>query len=259
MGALKNKMPWTYWTFLIGTLALCGVPPLSGFYSKDSILAQAYETHHTALFVIGVGVAVLTTFYMFRLFFVVFLGKPKSHLAEHAHESPKVMVLPLVALAAASVGGGFFGITQFVGKQLAAGQEAEPLFAPFAPFVHAPVAALSGIAAVVIGLALAYALYAKAQTDPLPSKLGVLSQAMRNKFYFDELYAKLIAFTQDALACVVNAFDRWIVGGVMVRGTQGTTELLGRALRLVQTGNLQTYTFFFAAGVAVLLYLVLFP
>jgi NADH-quinone oxidoreductase subunit L len=92
MGALRKKMPVTFWTFLVGTLALCGVPPFSGFYSKDAILAQALHAHNYPLFVIAALVAVLTTFYMFRLFFVAFVGEPKTHEAEHAHESPGVMI-----------------------------------------------------------------------------------------------------------------------------------------------------------------------
>src|SRR5687767_4705819 len=114
MGALKKKMPVTFWTFLIGTLALAGVPPFSGFYSKDEILAAAYK-HNGALFVVATIVAALTAFYMFRLFFVAFLGAPKSEASDHAHESPKVMTLPLQFLAVLSVIGGLIGIETFIG------------------------------------------------------------------------------------------------------------------------------------------------
>ena len=257
MGALKKKMPVTFWTFLAGTLALCGVWPLSGFYSKDSILAEAFKSGHLALFGLGVVVAILTTFYMFRLFFVVFLGKEKSQAAGHAHESPKVMTLPLVVLALMSCVGGLIGIEPFVGKQFGMTESHETL-AIIAPFVHAPVAAFAGLAAVMVGFLAAMSLYAKAQTDPLPAKLQGLAILLRDKFYFDELYARIIALTQDALASVADFLDRWIIGGLMVRGTQGTTELVGRALRFAQTGNLQFYAFSFAAGVAVVLYLVLY-
>ena len=99
MGNLRKKMPITFWTFLIGALALSGVPPFSGFYSKDSILAQALEQKNYLLFAVAVFVAGLTAFYTFRLFFVVFFGKEKSEAASHAHESPLVMTLPLVVLA----------------------------------------------------------------------------------------------------------------------------------------------------------------
>ena len=260
MGGLRAKMPVTFWTFMVGTLALAGVPPFSGFYSKDSILAQAAH-HSTPLFVLASVVAALTTFYMFRLVFVAFLGTPKSEAAGHAHESPSVILWPLRILAVFSVIGGFIGIEQLYGGQLAAGHaEAETSFLAglIAPFVHAPMAAGVGLLAVVVGFAAAYALYAKATTDPLPAKLGALARAMQNRFYFDELYSATVIRLHDFLACVAGWFDRWIVAGVAVRGTHGTTELVGRALRLLQTGNLQTYAFIFALGVALVLYLALF-
>src|SRR5882724_5561433 len=117
MGNLRKKMPITFLTFTIGTLALSGIPFFSGFYSKDSILAQALEQHNYILFGVGVFVAALTTFYTFRLFFVVFFGKEKSKAASHAHESPLVMTLPLIALAVFSFAGGFIGITNNYGSQ----------------------------------------------------------------------------------------------------------------------------------------------
>src|SRR5207247_1224340 len=120
MGALKSKMPVTFWTFLLGTLALCGVPPFSGFFSKDEIIDATLNPEHGSplLFVLAVGVALLTTFYMSRLVLVAFLGPAKSQEAEHARESPKVMTLPLVALAVPAAIGGFFGIAQLYAKQL---------------------------------------------------------------------------------------------------------------------------------------------
>jgi NADH-quinone oxidoreductase subunit L len=110
----------------------------------------------------------------------------------------------------------------------------------------------------VIGFSLALSLYAKATRDPLPQMLGALSTLMRNKFYFDEIYSGLIAITHEALSRLANAIDRWIIAGFLVRGAHGTTELFGRGLRLVQTGNLQTYAFLFVAGVAIVLFFVLF-
>ena len=126
-----------------------------------------------------------------------------------------------------------------------------------APFVHAPLATVTGLLAVLIGFAAAYALYVRAAKDPLPDWLAALSRAMRSRFYFDELYEATVIRLHDLLAAVSDWFDRWIVAGVAVRGTHGTTELVGRALRLLQTGNLQTYAFLFALGVALVLYLAL--
>ncbi len=260
MGALRAKMPVTFWTFMAGTLALAGLPPFSGFYSKDSILAQA-AAHSIPLFVLGTLVAVLTTFYMFRLVFVAFLGTAKSEAAGHAHESPSVMIWPLRFLALFSVIGGVIGVERLYGSAFPAGhgEHATTLAGQLvAPFVHAPVVALVSLAAVLVGFAGAYALYAKASADPLPAKLGALARAMRERFSFDELYGATVIRLHDFLAAVADWWDRWIISGVAVRGTHGTTELVGRALRLLQTGNLQTYAFLFALGVTLVLYLVLF-
>jgi NADH-quinone oxidoreductase subunit L len=255
MGSLKQKIPTTYWTFLAGTLALCGLWPLSGFFSKDSILGVAFD-HNKALFAIGVFVAFLTTFYMFRLFFVVFLGNAKSDLPKHAHESPAVMTVPLRILAIASIAGGFFGIAQFVGGYLNPSVEAEPIFAPLAPFVAAPIGAIAGLLALAVGFLTAMAFYAKAKSDPLPAMLGAPARWMRDKFYFDELYAEIIKYSQDSLARLADAVDRWILSGAIIRGASGTTDLVGRGLRLLQTGNLQNYAFMLALGVAIVLFFV---
>jgi NADH-quinone oxidoreductase subunit L len=259
MGGLHQKMPTTFWTFLVGTLALSGVPPFSGFYSKDAILGQAMEQHAYARFALGVLVAVLTAFYMFRLVFVVFLGAPKADGAGHAQESPAVIAWPLKALALASLFGGFLGIEQVYATQFAApGPEhvASIWVQIIAPLLEAPGAALLGLLAAALGIFAAYLLYAKAAADPLPAKLGALSRAMQNRFYFDEIYQATFIRFHDLLAAIAAWIDRWIIGG-LVTFAHGTTELTGRALRLVQTGNLQAYAFLFALGVAVVLFFVL--
>jgi NADH-quinone oxidoreductase subunit L len=259
MGGLRKKMPVTFWTFMVGTLALAGVPPFSGFYSKDSILAAASHQNY-ALFALGLFVAVLTSFYMFRLVFVVFYGATKSDACGHAHESPPVVLWPLRILAVFSVIGGFIGVEHLYGSHFNAGRAelGATLGAQLiAPFAHAPIAATCGLLAAILGFAAAYVLYSGVTKDPLPEKLGALSRAMRNRFYFDELYAATVIRFHDFLAAIAAWFDRWIISGLAVRGTHGTTELVGRALRLLQTGNLQTYTFLFALGVAFVLYLAL--
>jgi NADH-quinone oxidoreductase subunit L len=258
MGALKKKLPVTWWTFMAGTIALCGIPPLSGFYSKDSILAQALQSRHIALFILGVVVAMLTTFYMFRLALVVFYGGEKSDAAGHAHESPRIMIWPLRVLAILSIIGGFIGIERLYAGQF--GAEAPPVgFVAqlLAPFSASPLGAFFGLFAVILGFSMAFACYRGRVTDPLPEKLGWLSRAMRNRFYFDELYERvLIPCTQEAAAKLADAFDRWIISGA-VRLTSGSTDLFGRALRLVQTGSLQAYAFTLVLGVAIVLYFVL--
>lgn len=258
MGGLARRMPVTFWTFLIATLALCGFPPFSGFFSKDAIFAAAQQGNG-ALFVIAVLVAFLTTLYMFRLVFVAFTGPAKSQAPDHAHESPAVMTLPLLLLAIPSALAGFWGIEAYYSRQYAPAVEHAGGWFPtlLAPFHHAPVAAVAGLVAVLAGLGAAFVLYWNKLQDPLPRLLGALSTWMRDRFYFDELYAATVIRWQDLLARVADFIDRWIIAGVGVKGLSGTVELLGRLLRLIQTGNLQTYAFLFAAGVTLLLYLAL--
>ncbi|MGO8764734.1 MAG: NADH-quinone oxidoreductase subunit L [Limisphaerales bacterium] len=259
MGNLRAKMPVTYWTFLVGALALSGLWPFSGFYSKDGILAQALAQHSYGLFAVGVFVAGLTTFYIFRLFFVVFLGREKSETASHAHESPAVMTLPLVVLAIFSFIGGYIGVEGVYRGMFAGGTESSAGLAAaiFEPFIRSPAAALIGLFMVALGFFAALSLYAKADKDPLPEKLGGLAVAMKNKFYFDELYEATFVRAHDFIAAVMDWIDRWLLEGFCIGLIRGGTDLTGRALRLVQTGNLQTYAFLFVLGVALVLWFVL--
>jgi NADH-quinone oxidoreductase subunit L len=267
MGGLRRRMPLTWITFLIATLALCGLPPLSGFYSKDAILAAAQEK--TGLFILAVGTAGLTSFYMFRLVFVAFCGAPRSEKVEHAHESPAIMTAPLVLLAVLSVAGGVLGIPAFLQKMPdlagAAGQLAGTVKEAavhsaglgerlLEPFHHAPKVAVLGLAASLFGLLSAWLLYGRGGKDPLPASLGVLSRLMRDRFVLDEIYEGVIYLTHDAIARLAAWVDTWIISGVGVRGAHGATELAGRALRLLHTGNLQTYAFLLAAGLALVLW-----
>jgi NADH-quinone oxidoreductase subunit L len=280
MGGLRQKMPVTFWTFIIGTLALCGVPPFSGFYSKDSILAQALEQKNYPLFVLGVLVAGLTTFYMFRLFYVAFLGErrtgvaPVSHFKEAAqagdeslrpagslsyepHESPAVMSWPLLVLAVFAVIGGVIGISEIYAAQFGEAEHISIAQRMVEPFAHSPVAATIGILAVIAGFFAAFKLYRNAEADPLPAKLGWFATAMKNRFYFDEIYEATFIRAHDFIAAVMDWIDRWLVDWAGIGLVRGGTDITGRALRLMQTGNLQTYAFLFALGVAVVLFFVL--
>jgi NADH-quinone oxidoreductase subunit L len=258
MGGLRSKMGVTFWTFLIATLALSGVPPFSGFYSKDSILGQALDKGNYPLFVIGAFTAGLTAFYMFRLFYVAFLGKPKTEAAEHAHESPAVMAWPLRVLGVFALIGGVIGVSQTYASQFSPGEAGVSLAQSLVePFVHSPIGTLIGIAFVAVGFFAARALYRNATSDPLPAKLGGFATAMKNRFYFDELYEATVIRAHDFIAAVMDWIDRWLVDWACIGFVRGGTDLTGRMLRLVQTGNLQTYAFLFVLGVAVVLWIVL--
>jgi NADH-quinone oxidoreductase subunit L len=257
MGNLRKKMPVTFWTFLIGALALSGIPPFSGFYSKDSIFAQCLEQKNYLLFSVAVFVAALTAFYTFRLFFVVFFGQEKSKAASHAHESSLVITLPLIVLAVFAAIGGFIGVVNNYASQFAPDHEtlsfAQQLMEP----LKTPIPMLIGIGVALLGIFLAFLLYKNATNDPLPAKLGKLAVMMKNRFYFDEFYEATFIRAHDFIATVADWIDRWIVEGACIGFLRGGTDLSGRALRLVQTGNLQTYAFLFVLGVALLLYFVL--
>ncbi|PWU20578.1 MAG: NADH-quinone oxidoreductase subunit L [Verrucomicrobia bacterium] len=264
MGALRKKMPVTFWTFVAGTLALAGVWPFSGFFSKDTILAQALEQPNPALrygfFILGVLIAAITAFYMFRVVFVVFSGPARSDGAGHAAESPSVMLWPLRILAVFSLIGGVIGVDALYNKMF------EPLSDEFhyalwqrllLPFAEAPFAATLGLLAAAAGFFAAYRLYTNVLTDPLPEKLGSTSQWLRDRLYFDELYEATVIRFHDRLAALANWFERWIIEGFCIGLVRGGTDLTGRMLRQVQSGNLQTYAFLFALGVALVLYFVL--
>jgi NADH-quinone oxidoreductase subunit L len=257
MGNLRKKMPVTFWTFLIGALALSGVPPFSGFYSKDSIFAQALEQHNYLLLVVAIFVAGLTAFYTFRLFFVVFTGKEKSKAASHAHESHAVITLPLVVLAVFAAIGGFIGITNIYGAQLSADHETLSFMQQVLEPLKTPIPMVIGIVVGLAGIYLAFVFYKNATTDPLPAKLGGLATAMKNKFYFDEIYEATFIRLHDFIATIADLIDRWLVEGLCIGFLRGGTDLAGRSLRLFQTGNLQTYAFLFVLGVALVLYFVL--
>ena len=161
------------------------MPPFSGFYSKDSILGQALDQKNYLLFALGAVVAGLTTFYMFRLFFVVFLGKPRTEAAEHAHESPAVMAWPLLVLAVFAVIGGVIGISRIYAAQFSPGEAALSFGQSLVePLVHSPVGALVGLAFVAAGFLAARKLYRDAVSDPLPAKLGGLGDRHEEPFLF---------------------------------------------------------------------------
>lgn len=254
MGGLRKRMPLTFLVFLAATLALCGVPPFSGFYSKDEILLVAYG-QSPGLFVLGMFVAFLTAFYMFRLIMVVFYGKARSAVVDKAHEGSITMTWPMVFLAVLSVVGGLIGVKHYLGAELAHGSvgESQWYLAVFAPFVHAPFIALIGLAAVVLGYISARTMYLGAASDPFPAGRALLARVLRRKLYVDEVYDRLNAVTQEAAAVFADWFDRWIIAGVCVRGAHGTTELTGRMLRLMQSGSLRAYSFWFGFGLVIVI------
>jgi NADH-quinone oxidoreductase subunit L len=262
MGGLSSRMRLTSICFAIGAAALCGLPVFtSGFYSKDAIFGAALANGRPILFCVGVFVAGLTTLYMARLYFIAFLGQPRSEAAAHAHESPRSMTFPLVALAFPSIALGWLPLGAFLKHTFF--PTAEVHYANsltevlFEPFNDAPLGSVLGVGLILSGAFAAVLLYWSAKTDPLPGISSRLSRGLRQRLYFDEVYEAVFIPLHDAVASLADWFDRWVIQGFAVRGASGAVDLVGRGLRLIQTGNLQTYAFLFVAGVAVVVILAL--
>ena len=238
MGGLSKKLPITFVTFGVGALALIGCPPFSGFFSKDAILALAYE-HNTPIFAIALFTAFLTAFYVIRMLVIAFFGNPRSDIARESRESLPVMIMPLILLALLAMLGGF----GFFARNF--------LALPVENHIASVVPALAVIA-LITGSGLAVAIYRQQETDPVDVKL------LRHKFYFDEFYSWLIHWTQELLARVAAFVDRWIIDAGAVGGSSRGTWGVGALLRLLQVGNLQGYAFLFGLGVVALIYFALF-
>ena len=238
MGGLSKKLPITFVTFGVGALALIGCPPFSGFFSKDAILALAYE-HNTPIFAVALFTAFLTAFYVIRMLVIAFFGNPRSDIARESRESPPVMIMPLILLALLAMLGGF----GFFARNF--------LALPVENHIASVVPALAVIA-LIAGSGLAVAIYRQQETDPVDVKL------LRHKFYFDEFYSWLIHWTQELLARVAAFVDRWIIDAGAVGGGSRGTWGVGALLRLLQVGNLQGYAFLFGLGVVALIYFALF-
>src|SRR6266567_859935 len=238
MGGLAQKLKITFATFAVGALALIGCPPFSGFFSKDAILALAYE-RNMSIFVIGLTTAFLTAFYVSRAVIAVFFGKPRGDAARTGKESPLVMIIPLLVLALFALIAGLESVAQNF------------LVVPHEKETISTVPALA-LVALILGVGIAVWLYRNRERDPLHVDL------VRRRFYIDEFYEWMIGATQELLARVAAFFDRWIIDAAAVRGTSGGMFGLGAFLRLFQVGNLQAYAFLFGLGIVALIYFTIF-
>jgi NADH-quinone oxidoreductase subunit L len=246
MGGLKAKMPVTFATFTVAVAAISGVPFLAGFFSKDAILGLAYE-HSTPVFAVLALTAVLTSFYMVRLWKIVFLGSPRSDEASHAHEAGIAVTGPLVLLGVLSVIGGYTRI--YMGRFdgiLSALPEAEGT-------AHTVVLATS-LAVLLVGVGASLALYGTDGSDALerrsPGLFGFLSVL---KASFDNAYDYYVAKVQQRFAMVINFIDIVGIAGLVVRTlVGGSVELVGYGARALHTGRLNHYVYWFLAGVAIL-------
>jgi NADH-quinone oxidoreductase subunit L len=273
MGGLKSKLPVTYRTFLIATLAIAGIPPLAGFFSKDAILAGVFEDQRYVLWGIALFTAGLTAFYMFRLvsltFEGTFRGTPEQE--HHLHESPRSMTAPLVILAALSVIGGWIGLPKVLGEHADRfGAFLSPILLPVASAVGAAEHGLSrgtewllmgvSVATAVAGLLLARSWYVKQHGRPAERVAVSFPAAYRlvaDKFRIDELYDALFVRPFDWLARMLwKVVDVLIIDGVL-NATAFLVELVGDLLRFLQTGNVRNYALTLFLGLVGLLILVI--
>ncbi len=288
MGGLKDHMPYTFWTFAIAVFAIAGAPLTAGFFSKDEILWMAFSSEHGSptLWFLGVIGAGLTAFYMFRQFFMVFFGESRAdqHTRHHLHESPKVMTMPLVVLAAGSLLVGWIGLPAvFGGSQF--GHWLEPVLGGHAEH-HASHALELGLMAVSVsiaaaGLFIAYLIYYRGSLSPAPAANfagGIFYKLFDRKYYVDELYETIFVKGSLGIARVGALFDQYIIDGIvdgsaavtrfvswfnglidlyivdgLVNATANVTYWTGNQFRKVQTGNINVYLY----GVLVSLVLVI--
>lgn len=236
MGGLHPRMRVTSITCLVGALALAGIPPLSGFWSKDEILASALHAS-TLFYVLGAVVAALTAFYMFRMWCLAFLGSPRTPAAEHAEESPWVMTIPLSVLALAAIGVGVVNLP-FSAWAHTLRKFLEPGATPH-PFSYA--AALPALVLSLLGLVVGVALYRRApERDPVTRLPVPVYQFLARKWYIDDFYEKGVARAAVAWGSVVAWFDKYVVNG-LVDLTAWLCGVSGGLLRLATSGQPQFY------------------
>jgi NADH-quinone oxidoreductase subunit L len=237
MGGLRKKLPVTMICFLAGMLALAGCPFTSGYFSKDLIIEWAV-VKIPFLGWLSAAAAGLTAFYIFREFFVIFFGKPRSDHAEHAKEQPVTMLVPMLVLAVLAIFAGW----PFVQEHFFQVQAPEHVPHALHPFLYAMFLGGAGLATV---------LYLKARKDPIYIPL------FANRLYIDDVYFWFVNKIQGEGASGLSWADRWVVDLLIVQVPSKLAWVCGFALRFLQIGNIQAYAFFFGAGVIGLLYIML--
>lgn len=269
MGGLKNKMKITYLTFFVGALAISGIPPLSGFFSKDEILWKTFENAGIIFYIIVLFTAALTAFYMFRLIGLTFFGKPRydeKHL--EPHESPKAMTIPLIVLAVLSIIGGFIGLPHYLGVPNALESWLEPVFknanginVAYSHTTEHPVTfelIFVVISIVIATLSIYYAFKKFSVQDKFKEEKG-LGKILQNKYYIDEVYestiVKPIQVASDKF--LWNIFDVKIIDGA-VNGIANYFAKISFEWRKMQTGVVQDYATVVIAGVVLILLYILF-
>lgn len=261
MGGLKPHLPTTYWTFLIAALAIAGIFPFSGFFSKDEILWKALVNGGIGFWIVGAVAALMTAFYIFRLIFLTFHGTTRvdHEVAHHIHESPKVMTLPLMILAIFSASVGFLGIPIIKGGNVF-GEFLAPVFGVHAVHETGSVNLEAGMMMVSLvialsGIALAYFIYVAdpKRAEVLGRSFSIIHRVLYRKYYVDEIYDTIIVRPFVKIAQLAwSFFDTVIVDGI-VNGIAKLIVLAGNGLRRLQSGFVQDYALAIVLGVVLIL------
>ena len=242
MGGLRSKIPVTFWTILCAAVAIAGVPPFSGFYSKDEILLAAHH-HAPWMYWVGVATAGMTAFYVFRAVFLAFFGAPRGH--HHPHESPLVMTAPLMALAALSLAGGQIDVPGFL----------EPMF-PRAEAHHDFALVAISVGAGAAGIALAWLLYIlrPALAGALEARSGFLHRLLYGKYFVDEIYDAVVVWPIERISrkLLWRGVDVGLIDGT-VNGVGNRAQGIGGLLRQLQSGYIRSYAVWVLAGAILLL------
>jgi NADH-quinone oxidoreductase subunit L len=253
MGGLKDKLPRTYWTMLIGALALSGVPPFSGFFSKDEILFSALATGHTGIWFIGVLVAGITAYYTFRMIFLVFHGEPRDKEAyDHAHEPPAVMTIPLVILAVGAAFVGVLNLPAIFGGSLNVSHWLAPSLADHHPHVSIWVeimAIASSVGVVAIGLYIAYKKFGQGAEEPVFTGFAKVGY---NKFYVDEIYNAVFVQPYKGLGSIITRFLEPNVTDSHVKFSSWLYRKAGTAFKALQVGYVRIYAIYMVIGLSLM-------
>jgi NADH-quinone oxidoreductase subunit L len=248
MGGLWKENRWLGIWFLTGCLAISGVPPFAGFFSKDEILAATYVSGHKGLFAVAVLAAFFTAFYMFRLFFLVFAGENRS--GHKAEKVPGVMAVPVAVLALLSLVSGFVNApVHALDRWLAAGSRLVPA-GESGPVWIPVVAALISL----LGIGLAYLMYVAKQLAPerVAGAVPWLHRVVFRKYYVDEFYRFFVVWPLKGLGWFLQGFDRFVIGG-LVALSAWIFSAVGRLGSRVQNGQAQTYALISLLGFVLLL------